>query len=152
MASLGERLVQAGLITHDDMRRALKTQEATGVRLGEVLVSIGLLSATELAYFVAKQADVPFFDLADAVPDPEMALLMPPPTGGRANYLPLFKDAEGSLVLAVTDPLSPDELQLAARGLGVKSARQVVVTVPAFDEASTRCTGTSFTTIRRQSC
>ena len=133
LASLGERLVLAGLIDQDGLRKALKAQEETGVRLGEVLVSLGMVSATELAYTLAKQAGVPFFDLADAVPDPEVAALMPPPTSGRATYLPLFKEPDGTVVVAVPDPLSEEELKLAARALGVAAVRQVVVTGPAFD-------------------
>ena len=134
LASLGERLVMSGLISQDDLRRALKVQESTGVRLGEVLVSLGQVSSTELAFFLAKQAGVPYFDLSDAIPDPDVAGLMPPPTGGRATYLPLFREPDGTVVLAVPDPISEGDLKLAAGNLGVATARQVVVTGQAFDE------------------
>ena len=133
-ASLGERLVLAGLVTPDELTRGLKVCEATGVRLGEALLSLSLVSPTELAFFLSKQAGVPFFDLSATVPDPEVTALMPPPTGGRASYLPLYREANGTIVLGAPEPLTAQEMNEARSQLAVEQARQVVVTAPAFDE------------------
>ncbi|MDE3077489.1 MAG: glycosyltransferase, partial [Chloroflexota bacterium] len=133
-ASLGERLVMAGLIDREELRQGLKVCEATGVRLGEALLSLHAVNDTELAFFLAKQAGVPYFDLGTAVPDPEVTALMPPPTGGRASYLPLYREANGSIVLAAPDPLSAGELSAASKELGVDRVRQVVVAEAAFNE------------------
>ncbi|HEX6510966.1 MAG TPA: glycosyltransferase family 2 protein, partial [Chloroflexota bacterium] len=134
-ASLGESMVLAGLIEPEDLRRAMKVHDATGVRLGQALLSLGLVTANDLAYFLAKQTGVPFFDLSGTIADPKVAGLMKPPTSGRARYLPLYQEVDGGVLLAVPDPMTPEELATARDELGIPDARQVIVTEYAFDEA-----------------
>jgi hypothetical protein len=52
---LGAVLVEAGLITEDDLIRALAAQEHSGRRLGEILVARGLVSAPAVANALAEQ-------------------------------------------------------------------------------------------------
>jgi cellulose synthase/poly-beta-1,6-N-acetylglucosamine synthase-like glycosyltransferase len=133
-ASLGERLLQAGLISRDDLQRALGLHEASGVRLGQALTSVGCITAEELALFVAEQFDLPFYDLDDVEPELEVAELLPPPLDGEPRYLPLYRDG-AAVVVATPDPLVSDEVARASAELGGLEVRQVVVTEPAFDAA-----------------
>ena len=52
---LGAVLVEAGLITEDDLIRALAAQAHSGRRLGEILVARGLVSAPAVANALAEQ-------------------------------------------------------------------------------------------------
>ena len=52
---LGDLLVAARLITHDQLMSALKTQKTTGERLGKVLVDQGYISAVTLYRKLAEQ-------------------------------------------------------------------------------------------------
>ncbi|NSW84201.1 MAG: hypothetical protein HPY90_13180 [Syntrophothermus sp.] len=45
---LGERLVQAGLITREQLGKALREQMRTGELLGQVLIRLGMLSEEQL--------------------------------------------------------------------------------------------------------
>ncbi|MGA9523524.1 MAG: HD domain-containing phosphohydrolase [Myxococcaceae bacterium] len=52
---LGERLIEAGLITGDALEKALQQQRITGHKLGDCLVEIGLLHETTLLRFLAAE-------------------------------------------------------------------------------------------------
>ena len=52
---LGRLLVEQGLLTGDELERALAEQQVTGERLGETIVKLGLVSGPELASALAAQ-------------------------------------------------------------------------------------------------
>ena len=52
---LGRLLVEQGLLTADDLERALAEQQVTGQRLGETIVKLGFVSGPELANALAAQ-------------------------------------------------------------------------------------------------
>ena len=41
---LGERLIEAGLITPDQLDLALREQKRTGERVGEILITLGFVA------------------------------------------------------------------------------------------------------------
>ena len=45
---LGQVLMEAGLVTIEDINAALETQKATGQKLGELLISMGVLTQEQL--------------------------------------------------------------------------------------------------------
>jgi hypothetical protein len=45
---LGQVLMEAGLVSIDDINAALETQKSTGQKLGEVLIGMGILTAEQL--------------------------------------------------------------------------------------------------------
>jgi hypothetical protein len=55
---LGELLLEKGLVTEDELERALKEQEATGRMLGAILVDRGFVSGPALAVALAEQYGV----------------------------------------------------------------------------------------------
>ncbi|MBW7995313.1 MAG: type II secretion system protein GspE [Candidatus Glassbacteria bacterium] len=60
---LGEMLVSMGLISQDQLQIAVKEQSRTGSRLGEVLVSLGFCGEEDISSVVARQAGVEMMDL-----------------------------------------------------------------------------------------
>lgn len=52
---LGQLLVERGLLTGDELERALAEQQTTGQRLGETIVKLGFVSGPELASALAAQ-------------------------------------------------------------------------------------------------
>ena len=57
---LGESLIQAGLITEDDLRTALAEHKRTGERLGAVLVRMNLATERQIAKALAYQLGFPY--------------------------------------------------------------------------------------------
>ena len=63
--SIGERLVEAGKITRQELSRALELQESEGRkrRLGDILTSEGFVDSEELRIFIKQQIYDSIFDL-----------------------------------------------------------------------------------------
>ena len=62
---LGDRLIQAGLLTSAQLDFALQKQQVTGERLGELLLRLGIIFDYELANFLAEQRGIPFRHVYD---------------------------------------------------------------------------------------
>ena len=45
---LGQVLMEAGLVTIEDINAALESQKSTGQKLGEVLISMGVVTQEQL--------------------------------------------------------------------------------------------------------
>lgn len=60
---LGERLLELGLITPQQLDIALKEQKRTGELLGEILVNLGFISQDVLSSTLASQSGVEYLDL-----------------------------------------------------------------------------------------
>jgi cellulose synthase/poly-beta-1,6-N-acetylglucosamine synthase-like glycosyltransferase len=104
---LGEILVSRGLITEDELARTLELQEQTGSRLGEILYSERLIDEEELAAALADQLSVPFVDLEGIDPDPRAVAIIPEALQRGGRCLPLAVDDE-CLYVAITDPLDDE--------------------------------------------
>ena len=74
---IGECLIQAGLITEDDLRVALAEHKRTGERLGVVLVRMNLATEKQIAKALAFQLGFPYVNLAENPPDPAAVVLIP---------------------------------------------------------------------------
>lgn len=72
-ARLGEALVSRGLVTTEDLERALALQRQTGDRLGRILIALGLIRRHELYRVLAELWGIPFIDLLKEPVDCELA-------------------------------------------------------------------------------
>jgi len=98
---LGTLVYRAGLMTLDDVNRALAEAADSGRRLGEVLLEYGL-PERELTRLLAAQQGQEFVDL-DACPiDFEVAFLLPRATAEMYCALPLKREGDCTIV-AVPD-------------------------------------------------
>ncbi len=131
---LGAMLVESGLVTQLQIDNALQQQQHGGGRLGEVLVASGLVSEDDLIHALAGQMHLAVVDLRAVTPNPAAVGLLPRDFIVRHRLLPLRIDEDGSLVVAMTNPLDVvliDEVRL-------RSKRNVVPAIcseSAFDEA-----------------
>ncbi len=112
---LGERLVEAGLITPDDVQKALQQQRITGHRLGDCLVEVGVLQEASLLRFLAGELKTLFVStekLAKAK-IPESVLNRIPVRMAEAQLLlPLTYDAErGVLAVVMAEPQNASVLK-----------------------------------------
>lgn len=131
--SVGERLIEVGIISREQLDRALEMHDRTGVRIGAALVALGLVSDLELAATLAEQSDLPFVDLRSAVPDPAVARLVPADVARDRGIIPIFDDGD-AIVVACTEPYDPDLLSREP-GLAKRKIRPVIVTQAALDRA-----------------
>ena len=131
---LGALLVASGLVTREQLDGALARQHDGGGRLGEVLVSEGLVTDHDIVTAVAGQMHIGVVDLAQSTPQPAALGLLPRDFIVRRRLMPLSVDDNGSLVVAMTNPLdviSIDEIGMRTK----KRVVPVICTESAFDEA-----------------
>ncbi len=100
---LGEILVREGLITQDQLRRALQEQKGTGMRLGYTLVKLGFVEETEVTKMLARQYRMPAVDLSRFEVDPKILKLLPPDIAIKHTVLPLKREGR-TLTVALADP------------------------------------------------
>src|SRR5213594_1160796 len=100
---LGEILLREGLITQDQLKRALIEQKQTGMRLGYTLVTLGFVEETEISKMLARQYRMPAVDLSRFEVDPKILKLIPPDIAVKHTVLPLKREGR-TLTVAIGDP------------------------------------------------
>jgi adsorption protein B len=102
---LGEILVSSGLLTTAQLQRALSTQPA-GTRLGEHLVRAGMLDESGVYESLSLQQGLPMARVGDSDVAPDVARSLPRHAIERWRVVP-FRIVEGSLFLASPELPSP---------------------------------------------
>ncbi|MCU1464939.1 MAG: type secretory pathway, ATPase PulE/Tfp pilus assembly pathway, ATPase PilB, partial [Actinomycetia bacterium] len=100
---LGQGMVERGLITQDDLDRALDHQRITRKRLGEALIDIGAVTSFQLSQALADHLGVPFVDLENHPPDVLLAGMIPEEVARRYLALPVERWS-GQVVVAMANP------------------------------------------------
>ncbi len=110
---LGTMLLEEGLLTREQLDRAVAVQAETGTPLGRVLVDEGLVPEAELVKALARQIGIEYVDLTEISIDPAAAALVPEYLAQRYTVIPIgFEDDR--LVVAMADPanvLAIDDLR-----------------------------------------
>src|SRR6266550_351938 len=100
---LGEILLREGLITQDQLKKALLEQKNTGMRLGYTLVKLGFIEETEISKMLARQYRMPAVDLSRFEVDAKIIKLLPPDVAIKHTVLPLKREGR-TLTVAIADP------------------------------------------------
>jgi len=101
---IGECLIQAGLITEDDLRNALAEHKRTGERVGVVLVRMNLATEKQIAKALAFQLGFPYINLAENPPEPSAVVLIPKEVALKRICVAARLE-KNLLTVAMSDPL-----------------------------------------------
>ncbi len=101
---LGECLIQAGLITEDDLQSALTEHKRTGERLGAVLVRLNLATERQIAKALAYQLGFPYLNLGETPPDTNVVTLIAKDVALKRSCVAIRLD-KNLLTVAMADPL-----------------------------------------------
>jgi len=96
-------LVRDGLLTREQLSKALAEQKQNGQRLGYTLVKMGMLPEIDLTKALAKQHRMPAVDLSRFEVDPKIAKMIPAELAQKNLVMPLKREGR-SLTLAIADP------------------------------------------------
>ena len=142
-ARLGDILIQAGAITAEELRVALERQAARPdrVRLGRVIVEERLASEHQIARALAQQLSLPYVDLAQVVNDPELLNVIPMKLAQRHELVPLRRNPDGSITVAMADPTNVVAIDDIRSTPGVGKVNLAVATMSAVSEALSRMYG-----------
>ncbi len=100
---IGDLLVREGLITREQLARALQEQKQSGTRVGYNLVKLGFIEENELTKMLARQYKMPAIDLARFEVDPKIAKMIPTELAVKNLVIPLKRDGR-TLTIAMADP------------------------------------------------
>jgi type IV pilus assembly protein PilB len=112
---LGSLLINRGLLTVEQVKRAFEEQQLTGKRLREIVVGHGWVTPQDLAKALAVQNGLEYVDLSETEIDTEVATLLPKELAFRYEALPV-RFLGNDLLVAVADPTDigrADDLRLA---------------------------------------
>ena len=105
---VGELLVRGGLVTEEQLIKALEVQRGTAKRIGEVLVELGLVTEIDIATVLSKQLGIPYATrssgLLNAPKGEGLEELVPEEFSRQHLVLPLSRTLH-SLTVACANPL-----------------------------------------------
>ncbi|MCX0426670.1 MSHA fimbrial ATPase MshE [Aeromonas veronii] len=110
---LGDLLVQELIISDDQLQLALQQQRQTGRKLGTTLIDLGFISEVQLLQFLARQLDVPFFDLNNLTIDAAAVPLLPEVQARRYRALAVNL-TDDKVTVAMSDPADLSALDAVA--------------------------------------
>jgi len=100
---IGDLLLKEGLVTRDQLNKALQEHKQNGTRVGYNLVKLGYVKETDLTRMLARQHRMPAVDLSKFKVDPRIAKLIPGELAIKHSVLPLKRDGR-TLTVALSDP------------------------------------------------
>ncbi len=100
---IGDLLVKEGLISREQLQKALEEQRQNGTRVGYNLVKLGFIQETELTRTLARQFKMPAVDLSKFEVDSKIIKLVPADLATKNLVLPLKRDGR-TLTVAMADP------------------------------------------------
>ncbi len=105
---LGEILINEGIITQEQLDKAIKAQQKQGGRIGENLIKLGLVTEQDIVVALGKQLSIPYVtagsELLKSSGDIGLDLLVPKNFALKNLVIPLSKNLN-SLTVAIYDPL-----------------------------------------------
>jgi type IV pilus assembly protein PilB len=100
---LGDLLVADGLLTAEQLKKAIAEQRGSPEKIGSVLIRLNYINDEQLIGFLSRQYGVPSITLAQLDIDPDVLRLVPAPIARKYEVIPVRKMGN-SLALAMADP------------------------------------------------
>ena len=107
---LGQILKEQGLVDDKQIDDAVRLQNEGGGKLGQALIRLGYLNDEQLARALARQAKLPFVDLAKGRIAEEVIALVPANLAQEYGIIPI-KVQGGEVIVAMADPLQSFNLE-----------------------------------------
>lgn len=101
---LGEILISAGLISEDQLKQALGLQKQSGLKLGEVFIKEGFVTEEQVMGVLETQLGIKSLDLTKFYIEPDAVHMVPEQICRKYTVLGV-QVTNGQLVLAMKDPL-----------------------------------------------
>ena len=124
-ARLGEALVAEGVITPEQLTRALSEQKTSGQKLGEMLVEQNVIGASTLVHTLAKTMGVKGVQLRHGLIDPQCVALLGEEESEKLLVVPMFK-VHDTLTVAMAEPHSLPTIDRIRTLTGCKRVRPVL--------------------------
>ncbi|GAB7025677.1 GspE/PulE family protein [Geotalea toluenoxydans] len=120
--SLGSILLHSQIITEQELQAALEEQQTSGIRIGEALIKLGIVTQEDIDWALSNQLNIPYVRLKKENIGREAVECVPAELARRYNLMPLFLSGD-DLSIAIADPLNQDAIR------AVESTTGCLVTV-----------------------
>lgn len=126
---IGELLLQAGLLTQDQLQEALSLQseKEKGIPLGQILIDRGYVQKEDFYALLSIQCGYPYINLKDCIIDAEVLSYIPEDTAKEYRVFPVDK-IQDILTIAMENPL--DEFAINQLQKLTNSCIRVFLTSP----------------------
>ena len=158
---LGELLVEAKVITAEQLEQALALQKTDGRRLGTLLVEAGFVNETQLTQILSQQLNAPWVSLYHIDFSRQLLNMIPRDVAEKFCLVPIYvRNVRGqgnTLYVAMDDPTNEDALRACSAHAGlpvramiappsdIRSAirvyyggRSSMASIPAIEEVAAR--------------
>lgn len=102
---LGELLLEKGIISKEQLNKALEIQKERGGLIGQILVGLQYATEEEIAQALTVQYGFPYLPLSNYEIDSELVKLIPENVAKQYNLIPIDKIGT-SLTIAMGNPLN----------------------------------------------
>lgn len=120
---LGELLVETGLISREQLERALTLQKSDRRRLGEIVVLEGMVSEAKVTQVLSQQLSVPWVSLEYVDFSRQLLNLVQSETAEKHTLVPIYvrrsKNRRETLYVAIEDPSNQEALEEVADFAGL---------------------------------
>lgn len=103
--TFGKLLLEAGMVTEEQLNEAIEEQKHSGKKLGEILKEKGFISQEDIIQVLEFQLGIPHLNLERIDIDEEAVKKIPENIAKRHGIIPV-KINENKIVLAMSDPLN----------------------------------------------
>jgi len=108
--SLGKMLKEKGIISEEQLSRALAHQKRQSIRLGEALTEMGYADHEDIINSLAEQFDLQIVNPMEVSIAEDVIEAIPKNIAKKHNIIPVAKE-DGLLVVAISDPLDISTLE-----------------------------------------
>jgi len=114
---IGELLVEANLLSSENLVEALRLQKQNGKKLGQILIDHHFIKPADLVSILGSQLGIPHVWLRKGLVDSNIIKSVPYDKARTYQVLPLFK-VRNTLTLATADPMAVFILDELAKSTG----------------------------------
>ena len=114
-------LVEAGVVTPEQIEAGLVRQRETGRRIGETLVELGAVTEEDIGWALARQLGITFVDVRPETLDRELIASFPAGLLHRLDALPLIRSG-GEVSVAMADPTDGEAIDALEAAAGAPIA------------------------------
>ena len=120
---LGQNLVQAGVLSAEDLEKALQHRSKNNTKLGETLLEMGLVEEEMLVLFLSQQLNVQAVRLRSGLVDPAIVRILPRAKAEAFSALALFR-VRDKLTVAMAEPTNLRQIDEIEQAHGIALLRQ----------------------------
>jgi len=109
---LGEILIYYKIITSEQLEEALKVQENTEKRIGEILINLGRVTQDEINWVLGKQLNLPYVQVNTDNIDIQLSKNISADILRKFKTIPII-ELNDELVIAMADPTDEEAIKMA---------------------------------------